>query len=82
MKTMLDIALSVVCEDATLSFEFDQIFEVVENNLKEHWNNTLVSENQSYDDLRVKKMGELYRLLTVDGRFVRDKDGLWSAREL
>ncbi|MEE3928069.1 hypothetical protein V2E24_00565 [Mycoplasmopsis ciconiae] len=78
MKTMLDVALSVVNNKESDAYEFEDIFENVENELMDRWNQELVNDKLTYAKLRVKKMGELYRLLTVDGRFVRNNDGTWS----
>ncbi|WP_036464354.1 DNA-directed RNA polymerase subunit delta [Mycoplasmopsis sturni] len=80
MKTMLDIAIEVISQDTTKSFDFDQIFEVVEDKLKSQWEDKFVTEEKSYEDIRKDKIGELYRLLTVDRRFERNKDGSWKSK--
>ncbi|MDK2819503.1 MAG: hypothetical protein KFW07_01570 [Mycoplasmataceae bacterium] len=61
-------------------FSFDEIFAKVESVLSEKWlkNNPkflskeLISKN---------KTGETYKLLTIDGRFIRHEDGTWSKRK-
>ncbi|APJ38189.1 DNA-directed RNA polymerase subunit delta [Mycoplasmopsis pullorum] len=79
MKTMLDIAIDVVVNGTQKSYKFDTIFDEIERQLKDYWEENLVTEQQSYEKLRVKKIGELYRLLTVDGRFIRNNDETWSS---
>lgn len=79
MRTMLDIAIDFVYkEEHEGAFEFNEIFEVVEDELRGYWIQNLVNDDLPYVKLREKKIGELYRLLTVDGRFIRNNNGTWS----
>lgn len=78
MKTMLDIALETVNSKVAETYDFEYIFDKVEEQLKSKWENDLVNQDYSYEKIRVKKISELYRLLTVDGRFIHNNDGSWS----
>lgn len=79
MKTMLDIAIDFVYnKEHESAFEFNEIFDVVEDELRGYWIQNLVNDDLPYVKLREKKIGELYRLLTVDGRFIRNNNGTWS----
>ncbi|RIV16950.1 DNA-directed RNA polymerase subunit delta [Mycoplasmopsis gallopavonis] len=78
-KTMLEIAIEAISEDTLKAFEFNQLFARVEEELKEKWINELVNEENDYEKVQTRKMGELYRLLTVDKRFTRNPDGTWQS---
>lgn len=80
--TMLEIAIDFVSEDYNQSYEFYEIFERVESLLKDSWIEKFVNtENgKDYEKVRELKMGELYRLLTVDKEFSRNMDGTWKKR--
>ncbi|EFF41624.1 DNA-directed RNA polymerase subunit delta [Mycoplasmopsis alligatoris] len=78
MKTMIDLAIEVVSSDKDRWFTFEEIFEHVENNLRESWTNNFVNEKNDYEQIKTKKLGELYRFLTVTGSFSRNSDGLWK----
>ncbi|MBN4083395.1 hypothetical protein JXZ92_00970 [Mycoplasma sp. CSL10137] len=77
-KTMLEIAIEVISSDTSRSFTFDEIFQRIEEELREVWIQSYEDdENFTLDKIKEKKMGELYRLLTVDMRFTRNLDGTW-----
>ncbi|VEU70262.1 DNA-directed RNA polymerase subunit delta [Mycoplasmopsis glycophila] len=78
-KTMLEIAIEIISEDTEKSFKFMELFEKVEEQLKEKWEKDFVNEDNDYEKIRTKKMGELYRLLTVDRRFSRNSDETWTS---
>ncbi|WP_036453097.1 DNA-directed RNA polymerase subunit delta [Mycoplasma buteonis] len=80
-KTMLEIAIETISEDTLKPFTFDQLFEIVEAELKDKWIDTLEDRfsDEQYQKVRTRKMGELYRLLTVDKRFSRNSDGTWQS---
>ncbi|UUD35858.1 hypothetical protein NPA08_02715 [Mycoplasmopsis citelli] len=82
MKTMLDIAIEVISQDTTQKFTFEEIFEVVENELQQSWTTNFVSEDTPYEKIRERKIGELYTLLTVDRRFERNQDGTWQSKNI
>ncbi|ADE19754.1 DNA-directed RNA polymerase subunit delta [Mycoplasma crocodyli] len=81
MKTMLDLAIEFLSENKDQDYEFDQIFNHVEENLKSSWEANFVSDRNNYEQVRTKKLGELYRLLTVDGSFIRTHEGLWQLNQ-
>ncbi len=68
-------------ENKGRDFTFNEIFDYVKSILNEGWqkNNTLFL---SKDKVVEKKSGETYKLLTVDGGFVRHEDGTWSKRKI
>ncbi|WP_426461001.1 DNA-directed RNA polymerase subunit delta [Mycoplasma hafezii] len=82
-KTMLEIAIAKISENTAKSYTFDELFDAVESELKDKWVHDLGSkyedlpEEEAYEKIRTKKLGELYRLLTVDKRFTRNPDGTW-----
>ncbi|UUM19572.1 MULTISPECIES: DNA-directed RNA polymerase subunit delta [unclassified Mycoplasma] len=80
MRTMLDIAIDEIKKDPLKKFEFNEIFEVVENELKQTWTLNFVSNEIPYEKVRERKIGELYTLLTVDRRFERNSDGTWQSK--
>ncbi|CAM9147056.1 DNA-directed RNA polymerase subunit delta [Mycoplasma marinum] len=76
-KTMLDIAYESLqdVEKQTLK----QLYAIVAKELKPRW-----KEEQSHlsvPEIEKSKLGELYKLLTVDGRFLRTKEGSWTLVE-
>ncbi|WP_029608679.1 DNA-directed RNA polymerase subunit delta [Mycoplasma simbae] len=82
MKTMLDVVseiASVECKNGTY-VEFNLLFDKVEEELRSKWFNEAEEKGKEYDAIRVNKLGELYRLLTVDSNFVRNAKGQWSIR--
>ncbi|WP_029512634.1 DNA-directed RNA polymerase subunit delta [Mycoplasmopsis iners] len=82
MKTMLDIILDyakVHC-NGHVFITFDEFFGSVESELKAKWELEAEEKSLSYEQIRLNKIGELYRLLTVDSRFVRNEQGNWSTR--
>ncbi|WP_027121057.1 hypothetical protein [Mycoplasma leonicaptivi] len=88
--TMLEVAFAIVSQNASQRFTFNEIFDIVENDLKEDWIEKFINNNQektaegipslTYEDVRLNKIGELYRLLTVDKRFQRNMDGTWELK--
>lgn len=82
MKTMLDIAIDYTlsnCSDGSY-VKYDDIFAEVEKNLKERWEDEAQKKEVKYATIRQNKLGELYRLLTVDARFRRNSKGEWTTR--
>ncbi|KKB26912.1 hypothetical protein MM26B8_01240 [Mycoplasmopsis meleagridis] len=82
MKTMLDVALAFVKENCSNQnyIAFNEIFNNVESELHEKWEIEAANKNLNYETIQLNKIGELYRLLTVDSRFVRNTEGLWSIK--
>ncbi|AIA29257.1 hypothetical protein MCFN_00415 [Mycoplasmopsis californica] len=82
MKTMLDIVSEIALKecDNGVYVEFNTLFEGVEAELKSKWFNEAEEKEVEYEKIRINKLGELYRLLTVDSNFVRNQQGKWSIR--
>lgn len=83
MRTMLDITIEYTlknCSDNNY-VEFSDIFNSVENELTLKWHQEAEDKNVPYEQIKMNKIGELYRLLTVDSRFERNSKGLWTTRE-
>lgn len=62
-------------------FSFEEIFEKVESVLSEKW----IKNNPKFlskELISQNKIGETYKLLTIDGRFIRHEDGTWSKRKI
>ncbi len=83
MTTILDIVnkLFEAKENEGRFFTFDEIFKQVESSLNETWlqeNNNVISKS----NLLENKMGIVYKLLTLDGGFIRHEDGTWSKRKM
>ncbi|MGL4252100.1 MAG: DNA-directed RNA polymerase subunit delta [Metamycoplasmataceae bacterium] len=68
-------------KDKEKQFTFQEIFDNVESILSEEWNSNN-TRSLSKDDLKEVKMGEIYKLLTLDGSFVRHEDNTWSKRKI
>ncbi|WLP85685.1 DNA-directed RNA polymerase subunit delta [Mycoplasma seminis] len=81
-RTMLEIAINKVNQDPTAEFDFFEIFNEVEAELKSDWEERFVSERKPYEKVRESKMGELHRLLTVDKRFQRTANEKWQAKNI
>lgn len=82
MKTMLDIVSEFAYEQCqnNLFIDFYVLFEKVESELKTKWQIEADEKNKEYSEIRINKLGELYRLLTVDSNFIRNEKGEWSIR--
>ncbi|PZV99857.1 DNA-directed RNA polymerase subunit delta [Metamycoplasma auris] len=76
-KTLLDVAQEVL--DKRLKMDFSKLFDQVKKILFDRWREEI---DPSVDDetILLKKRGELYRLLTVDGRFFHNSDGTWTTK--
>ncbi|WP_027334920.1 DNA-directed RNA polymerase subunit delta [Mycoplasmopsis felifaucium] len=83
MRTMLDITIDYTLKNCSNNnyVEFNEIFDAVENELRYKWEKEAEEKEVDYSKIRINKIGELYRLLTVDSRFERNSDGLWTTRE-
>ncbi|QGZ97927.1 hypothetical protein GE118_03940 [Mycoplasma sp. NEAQ87857] len=81
-RTMLEIAIDAISEDTKKQFTFDELFHIIEDELKDDWTEKFVNDSTPYEKIQTKKMGELYRLLTVDKRFHRNFDGTWQSKTI
>jgi fructose-bisphosphate aldolase class II len=76
-KTILDISYSELKEKNFLTF--DQLWEIVDKELSASW--IEVFPNLDEKNIKKKKKGELYKLLCIDGRFIKNKEDQWSLIE-
>lgn len=58
--------------------DFKEIFKVLENEFRPSWELEASKKEISYEDLLTKKRGEIYKLLTIHGDFVKLKDNKWT----
>ncbi|MCS4536703.1 MULTISPECIES: DNA-directed RNA polymerase subunit delta [unclassified Mycoplasma] len=82
MKTMLDVVSEIAfneCKNGNF-VEYNFLFDKVEAELKTKWEILASESGKDYSVIRVNKLGELYRLLTVDSNFIRNSKGQWSIR--
>lgn len=79
MKTILSVIKDFMSQTKNKdnSFSFDELFEQVEKNLSPEW---AKQSEIDFDDMISKKKGETYKLLTIDGSFVRNDDGTFKLR--
>ncbi|WP_022935062.1 hypothetical protein ACJA28_03085 [Mesomycoplasma moatsii] len=79
MKTILSVIKNYMEKSKRDDYTFDEIFEQVEKELSPEW-----AKNTSYDfdDIVNNKKGETYKLLTVDGDFIRNEDGTFKLKHL
>ncbi|UUD35058.1 hypothetical protein NPA07_04605 [Mycoplasmopsis caviae] len=82
MKTMLSIVLEYTSEKCQGGkfVKFNDIFKEVRTSLSEKWSVEAATKEIDFKDLEVEKKGELYRLLTVDSRFVHKGNNEWTTR--
>ncbi len=76
-RTMLDISYEVLAQTDKQTLK--QIYTAVAKELKPRWKEE--QSNLSVPEIETNKLGELYKLLTVDGRFLRTKEGSWTLIE-
>ncbi|ENY69726.1 DNA-directed RNA polymerase subunit delta [Mycoplasmopsis arginini] len=74
-KTLLDVAEEILQKKQNL--DFYTLFNSIQQILFERWRNEN-DESVSDEQILLRKRGELYRLLTVDGRFFHNIDGTWT----
>ncbi|AZG68586.1 DNA-directed RNA polymerase subunit delta [Mycoplasma struthionis] len=75
-KSLVDVAKSILDENENL--EFATLFEGVKEQLFSRWRDE-TPEEISDQKMLENKRGELYRLLTIDGRFFYNNNGTWTS---
>lgn len=80
MKTMLSITKEFLQDRSGV--DFNEIFEEVELLLRDKWTQEAINKNISYEEMCVKKTGELYKIMTVDKSFKYEKGNTWSLNEI
>ncbi|MGX9358884.1 DNA-directed RNA polymerase subunit delta [Mycoplasma sp. 2575] len=74
-KTLLDITEEILNEKQNL--DFYNLFNSIQKILLKRWRSESI-DTSTDEEILLKKRGELYRLLTVDGRFFHNADGTWT----
>lgn len=77
MQTMVDIAFEFLKTREKANFA--DIFDVIETNFQLKWQEESENNKVDYEDIQIRKRGELYKLLTVDARFKYEQNNNWSA---
>ncbi|MDJ1646548.1 DNA-directed RNA polymerase subunit delta [Mycoplasma phocimorsus] len=80
MKTMLSITKEFL--QGKNSVDFKEIFNEVELELRDKWTLEATEKNISYEEICIKKTGELYKIMTVDKSFKYEKGNTWSLNEI
>lgn len=80
MRTILSVIKDFMKSDKNIGDDltFDQIFEQVEKALSSEW---AKHKDLDFDEIVNKKKGETYKLLTVDGSFIRNDDGTFKLKD-
>ncbi len=79
MKTILSVIKEFMNKSKRDDFTFNEIFEQVEKELSAEW---AKNDSQDFDDIIATKKGETYKLLTIDGDFIRNEDGTFKLKHL
>lgn len=77
MKTILSVIKEFMSKSKNKSYTFDEIFEQVEKQLSAEW---AKNTSKDFDDIILNKKGETYKLLTIDGSFIRNEDGTFQLK--
>lgn len=76
MKTLITAAIEALKLNSQLSF--NDLFNSILKDFLPKWKEEL--PNLSFDEILIRKKGELYKLLTVDGNFTMAGDNVWKLR--
>ena len=79
MKTIVSVIIDFMTKTKRNDLTFDEIFNQVEKELSAEW---AKDTTQDFDDIILNKKGETYKLLTIDGDFVRNDDGTFKLKNL
>ncbi|MGL5357588.1 MAG: DNA-directed RNA polymerase subunit delta [Metamycoplasmataceae bacterium] len=77
MKTILSV-IKEKMGNTIDEFAFDDIYQEVESQLNNQWKNQF--PDLSDEQIRENKIGETYKILTIDGSFIRTPEGLWRKK--
>ncbi|AAT27611.1 DNA-directed RNA polymerase subunit delta [[Mycoplasma] mobile] len=78
--TTIDVIMKAFQNEESLNFE--GIFSFLEKEFKPLWEQEATTKNITYENLLVKKRGEVYKLLTIHGDFVKLKENKWTTYKL
>lgn len=77
MKTTLSVIKEYMIKNKREDYTFDEIFECIEKQLSPEW---AKDTSRDLDDIILNKKGEVYKLLTIEGDFIRNEDGTFKLR--
>lgn len=76
MKTLITSAIDALKRNSELSF--DDLFNMILKDFLPKWKEEL--PNLTFEGILIRKKGELYKLLTVDGHFMMVGNNIWKLR--
>ncbi|AWX69293.1 DNA-directed RNA polymerase subunit delta [[Mycoplasma] anseris] len=74
-RTMADVAESILNSHGKA--DFAKLFDETAKILFSKWRKETIESISDEKMLEIKR-GELYKLLTIDGRFFRNENGTWT----
>lgn len=74
MKTMQEVAYEFLLDNKKAPF--NKVWDFVLKTLNVSWKETF--PDKSNDKIIEVKIGELYTMLTANGKFIKDTDGNWT----
>lgn len=78
MGTIIHIAEATL-RKAVEPVEFEFVFQAVQDELMSKWQSQY--SDLSDEEILIKCRGELYKMLTVSGKFARTVNGLWTINQ-
>lgn len=78
MKTILSVVKEYLTNNKYNESSFEDIFNYVEKELSVQW---AKQHDKDFDEIVDIKRGEVYKLLTIDGSFIRNEDGTFSLKK-
>lgn len=79
MKTILSVTKEYMQTSNKDSYTFDEIFDHIEKELSAEWAKNTAMD---FDDIILNKKAEAYKLLTIEGNFIRNEDGTFKLRKI
>lgn len=76
METIISIAIEFLKKHREAAF--NEIFLEIQKRLMPKWERQL--PNESAEQILIRKRGELYKLLTIDGSFTPLGENIWTLR--
>ncbi|MGX9358550.1 hypothetical protein ACWXVL_02110 [Mycoplasma sp. 128] len=79
-ETMLSTALEAFKTMNKENLTFEQIYQYVREKFIQFWIEQFSQNDNNFseDEIDELKRGQLYKLLTIDGKFFRLADGRWT----
>ncbi len=79
MKTILSVIKEYMIKTNRDDYTFNELFDQVEKQLSGEWSKNIPGD---LDNIINDKKGETYKLLTIDGNFIRNDDGTFQLKKL